>query len=183
MSHKRGYLSKRLRFEVFKRDGFSCQYCGATPPSVILHCDHIHPVSAGGKTEIDNLVTACQPCNAGKSDIPLSIIPQGLDARAAEILEREAQIAGYEAIMRARRERLDDDAQEVLDRFCEMFGRRGMPREDFISIKRFIEKLGLDTCLWAADVGYQKFKYNYKKAFTYFCGICWNRIRENGGEQ
>ena len=38
-------ISKRLRFEVFKRDRFECQYCGQTPPAVILHCDHIIPVS------------------------------------------------------------------------------------------------------------------------------------------
>ena len=29
-------VSKKRRFDVFKRDGFTCQYCGATPPGVLL---------------------------------------------------------------------------------------------------------------------------------------------------
>ena len=35
-------MSKKMRFDVFKRDGFQCQYCGSTPPSVVLEVDHIH---------------------------------------------------------------------------------------------------------------------------------------------
>ena len=63
---KRTGLSKKLRLEVFKRDGFRCQYCGASAPEVILVVDHIHPVAKGGKNGILNLITACEPCNAGK---------------------------------------------------------------------------------------------------------------------
>ena len=56
-------IKKSVRFEVFKRDGFVCQYCGAHPPAVILHIDHIHPVAEGGTDDFDNLITACEPCN------------------------------------------------------------------------------------------------------------------------
>lgn len=63
---KRKALSKKLRFEVFKRDGFRCQYCGVSAPDVLLVVDHIHPVAGGGKNDILNLITACEPCNAGK---------------------------------------------------------------------------------------------------------------------
>lgn len=170
-------ISKRLRFEVFKRDGFTCQYCGAHPPAAILHCDHIDPVSRGGETTINNLVTACQACNLGKSDVPLSSVPTSLADRAAEVLEREEQIAGYEAIMRARRERLEDDAQTVLDQFCETFARDSVPRRDFVSMKRFVERLGLDAVLSSIDIAYAKYPRSYRSAFLYFCGVCWNRIR------
>ncbi len=37
MARKKAGISKRLRFEVFKRDGFVCQYCGNHPPAVVLH--------------------------------------------------------------------------------------------------------------------------------------------------
>jgi len=59
-------ISKKLRFEVFKRDCFKCQYCGKESPNVILEVDHIHPVSKGGKNDILNLITSCFDCNRGK---------------------------------------------------------------------------------------------------------------------
>lgn len=65
---KREPLSKKIRFEVFKRDQFKCQYCGASAPDVVLHVDHINPVSKGGENDILNLITSCQPCNSGKKD-------------------------------------------------------------------------------------------------------------------
>ncbi len=64
---KREAVSKRVRFLILQRDGFTCQYCGARAPDVELQVDHIHPVAAGGTVELDNLVTSCTPCNAGKS--------------------------------------------------------------------------------------------------------------------
>ncbi len=64
-------VSKRKRFEVFKRDGFTCQYCGRMPPSAILECDHIAPKSKGGSHGVSNLVTSCRDCNQGKFNVPL----------------------------------------------------------------------------------------------------------------
>lgn len=66
---KRKAISKSVRFEVFKRDSFKCQYCGASAPEVVLNVDHIQPVSKGGNaSDIANLITACFSCNSGKSD-------------------------------------------------------------------------------------------------------------------
>lgn len=59
-------ISKKMRFEVFKRDSFKCQYCGQEAPKVVLNCDHIHPVAEGGDNDISNLITACWDCNSGK---------------------------------------------------------------------------------------------------------------------
>lgn len=64
--NQRRSLSKRKRFEIFKRDSFTCQYCGGKPPDVILHVDHIHPVADGGTNDDLNLVSACADCNGGK---------------------------------------------------------------------------------------------------------------------
>lgn len=61
-------ISKSARFEIFKRDAFTCQYCGGKAPAIILHVDHIEPVAKGGTNDLMNLITACEPCNAGKSD-------------------------------------------------------------------------------------------------------------------
>ena len=75
MKTKRTPISKKIRFEVFKRDGFRCVYCGKIPPDVILEVDHIIPVSKKGTNDINNLVTSCFECNRGKRDIELEKVP------------------------------------------------------------------------------------------------------------
>jgi len=55
-----------LRFQVLRRDGFTCQYCGGQPPDVKLHIDHLQPWSSGGLNVLENLRTSCEACNLGK---------------------------------------------------------------------------------------------------------------------
>jgi hypothetical protein len=69
---KRKTIPQSIRFEVFKRDLFTCQYCGKKAPEAILEIDHIVPISKGGDNSIENLVSACRECNGGKSDKKLS---------------------------------------------------------------------------------------------------------------
>lgn len=63
-------VSKRLRFEILRRDNNTCQYCGGKAPDVTLHVDHLIPVALGGGDKPDNLVAACKDCNLGKSSMP-----------------------------------------------------------------------------------------------------------------
>lgn len=65
---KRNPLTKSIRHEVFKRDGYRCLECGATNKDTRLHIDHIIPVAQGGSDELDNLQTLCQDCNLAKSN-------------------------------------------------------------------------------------------------------------------
>ncbi|MEU8278195.1 HNH endonuclease [Microbispora bryophytorum] len=60
-------VTKRLRYEVLRRDNYTCRYCGASAPDVKLTVDHVTPVALGGRDESANLVTACEPCNTGKT--------------------------------------------------------------------------------------------------------------------
>lgn len=57
---------KFSRANVFARDGFRCQYCGAKKPRNELSFDHVLPRVHGGRTGWDNIVTACRPCNHKK---------------------------------------------------------------------------------------------------------------------
>jgi HNH endonuclease len=177
-------LSKKLRFDVFKRDGFKCIYCGATPPSALLHVDHIVPVAGGGGNEIDNLVTACQPCNLGKSDTPLSVIPKSLKEKAVETQELEDQLQGYQSILSAMRCRIEDEAWEVADAFNETHAPKSTSfRRDWLaSIKRFIERLGLHETLVAMELATSRKPYSEGQCFRYFCGICWSKIKQMEGE-
>ena len=63
-------VSKRLRYEVLRRDNHACRYCGGTAPDVVLTVDHVVPTALGGSDEPGNLVAACRDCNSGKSATP-----------------------------------------------------------------------------------------------------------------
>lgn len=87
-------ISKKTRFEVFKRDSFKCQYCGKCAPDVILEVDHINPIANGGKGEMLNLITSCFDCNRGKSDRLLSdnSVLTVQRKQIEELQERRAQL-------------------------------------------------------------------------------------------
>ena len=55
-------IAQKLRWEVFRRDGFRCE-CGSQAD---LTVDHIRPESRGGRATLDNLRTLCRPCNSSK---------------------------------------------------------------------------------------------------------------------
>lgn len=174
-------ISKKLRFEVFKRDGFSCQYCGATPPSIVLEPDHINPVCNGGGNEIDNLVTSCFDCNRGKSGNLLTSIPKSLKEKSIEVAERELQIAGYREVMQASLDRIESDLWEVADTLYYNASEIGLRRDWCSSIRMFNSKLDLHVVVEAAEIACSKYPHNKSSKFAYFCGICWNRIRDNHG--
>lgn len=60
-------VTKRTRYEVLRRDGNACRYCGQMAPEVKLTIDHVMPKSLGGSDDPPNLVAACMDCNAGKA--------------------------------------------------------------------------------------------------------------------
>ena len=178
-------FSKKTRFEVFKRDRFVCQYCGAHPPDSILEIDHIIPVCDGGGSDVENLVTSCFNCNRGKAGISLTSVPRSLAERAEEIQEREAQIAGYREIIQAREDRIEIDIWRVADALVTDASTRGMRRGWLLSIKRFNTRLPLHEVIEAAEIAHARMLYSEVKRFKYFCGVCWTKIRnaEHDGEE
>ena len=175
---KRKAISKKVRFDIFKRDLFTCQYCGAHPPKVILHVDHIVPVAEGGGNEDTNLITACDTCNLGKSATPLTEVPDSLQKRAADVSERESQIKGYSAVMAKMRARIEGESWEVAEIFMDHFGDTGIRRDWFSSVKTFVEKIGVHECMRAMEKAASKRPHSKGQCFWYFCGICWNVVRE-----
>lgn len=178
MAVKRKTISKKLRFEVFKRDNFTCQYCGKTPPTVVLEIDHIQPLSKGGSDHEDNLLTACFDCNRGKSAGLLSDIPKTLQAKADIIQEKEDQLKAYNKLLKKVRSRENRDIDEIEHAFTLFYPNRCLTEVFRESIRRnflpYIHKNDLvGYMLKACD------KANNDTAATkYFCGICWN-IRKN----
>lgn len=54
------------RANIYRRDGFTCQYCVKEFASEDLTFDHVIPAAAGGSRSWENIVTACVPCNRRK---------------------------------------------------------------------------------------------------------------------
>ncbi len=108
-------LSPRTRFEVFKRDEFTCKYCGRTSPEVVLEVDHIVPRCEGGSNDPINLTTACWDCNRGKGGVPLDQVMTGEDPhdRAVMLLERERQLREYNQVLAESRARREAQAGEL----------------------------------------------------------------------
>jgi hypothetical protein len=87
-------VSARTRFEILKRDGFRCRYCGVTSVGALLHVDHV-PSSKGGPDDPANLVTACSDCNLGKSDVPLDESRIDAPSPLEAAMEHAEQIRAY----------------------------------------------------------------------------------------
>ncbi len=182
MKTKRKSLGKKIRFEVFKRDGFCCQYCGSTPPKVILEVDHIVPVKDGGDNDEDNLTTSCFDCNRGKGANSLSSIPQLLSDKAKAVQEAEAQLRAYHEILSAKKQRIEDEAFQVAEIFEPGCSVDGYSIRRLTSIKGFIDRLHVFSVEEAAEIAVGRFSRGSTAAFKYFCGVCWNRVNgENNG--
>ena len=53
---------------LYLRDQYTCLYCDQKPAKMHLTMDHVQPLSRGGKTVWDNMVTACHDCNNKKGN-------------------------------------------------------------------------------------------------------------------
>ncbi|RED11085.1 HNH endonuclease [Pontivivens insulae] len=75
------------RFNLFLRDGFTCQYCGAQGEMTF---DHVIPRARGGRTTWDNVVAACSPCNLRKGSKTLK--GAGMRLRATPVRPHPEQL-------------------------------------------------------------------------------------------
>lgn len=170
-------LSKKMRFDVFKRDGFQCQYCGSTPPSVVLEVDHIHPMSKGGKNRVDNLLTSCFECNRGKAAGLLTVAPQTVVDKAAVLAEKMDQLKAFEKMQRAKRaleEKSIDLTEQVFGNYFEGYCFQAKFRE---SVRVFLQDMTVFEVMDAMNKACSKRSDSRSDAVKYFCGICWNIIK------
>lgn len=182
-------VSKRTRFDVFKRDKFACQYCGRCPPAVVLEIDHVTPRASGGGDDEDNLLASCFDCNRGKSDRHLTDVPSSVTDKLAIAKERAEQTAAYNDFLLEQR-RVADFAIEQLgicwfDKFKRKKSRFVFGEAREASVRRFLKYLPEAVILDAIDTAHSKFRViggNDERTWRYFCGVCWGKIREAGGQ-
>lgn len=174
-------ISKRLRYEILRRDNHACRYCGGTAPDVALTVDHVVPVTLGGRDDPANLVTACRDCNAGKSSMPadsavvedvasdalrwsaaMDIVATGRAVARAEANERYDHFLAhwnnwtYTYMGKDKTVALPNAWKRSLDQFLSA----GLDMED-------IEEL-IDVAMTAKT----------RDEWKYFCGCCWRRISD-----
>lgn len=174
-------VSKRMRFEILNRDGFQCRYCGKRAQESELHVDHVVPVALGGDDTPSNLVAACVDCNAGKgSSHPKDSTVEAVSddaVRWAEALRRAAEM--QRAADGPRRAALDAFDQEW--RGWTTGNDKPVWRDsDWAqSVARFFD-LGLNEAEIRDAVRSAMGAQNVQAydTFRYFCGICWNTIRD-----
>jgi hypothetical protein len=190
-------LSKRTRFEVFKRDGFRCMYCGQRPPEVVLVIDHIVPVVQGGTDEPTNLTTACYTCNAGKSGIPLDRVSPIIDELALaealqEVAERRMALEGFYAEQSAYQQDLNNLVDQVEELWAQLVGRVEDPKWVQIALTCFERRslvnfarrgLSLREFEHAIHLVGESWKNGPRSAdalWRHFCKLCWDAIRASG---
>jgi hypothetical protein len=181
-------VSKRVRFEVFKRDAFTCRYCGRKPPEVMLHCDHVIPVAADGPDDPANLVTSCVACNLGKSDKPLGQVMPAIDEMVLlegmqEALEAATSLRSSAEAARVQREAEDAAIDMVRGAYID-----ALDTDKYFqiaSVRRFLQKIGPESVLGAIDstasASEAKGLSDYA-AWKYFCAVCWRRVSRAEGK-
>ncbi|MEV0085238.1 HNH endonuclease [Saccharopolyspora sp. NPDC050642] len=175
-------VSKRLRYEVLRRDGHTCRYCGRTAPEVTLTVDHVVPVALGGTDEPSNLVAACRDCNSGKSasspdaqlvdDVAEDALrwSQALQAAAermsADLTSRDARRAEFRAAW--DRWHFESDGGAV-----------PLPADWATSIDGFLRAgLPMSVLVDCIQIAMHAPRVAPENVFRYLCGIAWKRVGE-----
>lgn len=173
-------ISKRLRYEILRRDNHTCRYCGASAPDVKLTVDHVLPVALGGQDVPENLVAACEPCNTGKTS-------SSPDAPVVADVERDAH--RWAVAMRfaheSAREQREDEAQDCQDWLISCWRVPAdswgptydppLPRNWADSVARFLA-LGFDFGDFAVAIDLAD-RHGVDSRFSYMCGVLWRMHR------
>ena len=160
---KRKGISKSTRFEVFKRDSFTCQYCGKSAPDVVLEVDHINPVSKGGDNDISNLITACFDCNRGKRDKKLTE-NQAIKKQKEELDKLNKRREQLEMMAQWRTELLDlenEEADKIMKLVSDSLGLNSQLTDTGrVKMKRLIKKYGFEEVLECSLIAYEQYDIN-----------------------
>ncbi|MBH0121542.1 HNH endonuclease [Rhodococcus sp. CX] len=166
-------VSKRQRYEILRRDNHACRYCGATAPDVKLVVDHVIPQALGGSDEPSNLITACDPCNSGKSaTIADAPVVSDVDERAAQ----------WSSAMRQAAEEISADSR-LVNTVCERVDEI-MPGYRPVGWRNSIQQIlaaGLPDEVIVDMAHVAMDAYGVNDRWKYFFGCCWIGVRKLQG--
>lgn len=180
-------LSKKTRFEVFKRDRFTCQYCGRMSPDVILEVDHIKPVSEGGTNKMVNLITSCRDCNRGKGKRKLSDDAE-LKKQQKELVDLADKREQAEMMIKWRDEMLDLTEKQAfsIDRYIRTVSEWGCSEVGIGNLIKLIKSFSYNEVYEATEIAFDHYydgsEWSWNKAFSKLGGICYNRRKKKKEE-
>lgn len=173
-------VSKRIRYEILRRDNNTCRYCHATDSPLTV--DHVVPVALGGSDDPSNLVAACKDCNAGKT----SSSPDGhLVAQVADDAVR------WSAAMRAAADeyvRASDKREIVYGHLYDhwnaqssayRWGRAEIGDDYGLSVDQWTAA-GAPVRLMEEAItrAMQTSSVSNQNVWRYTCGIVWTRVKQ-----
>jgi hypothetical protein len=174
-------VSKRTRYEVLKRDNYTCRYCGATAPAAIITIDHVTPSALGGGDDPSNLVTACRDCNYGKASSNPDASPGrgvsddavrwavAIRAAAAEMLAEVTKTVSFE-----------DAFFDAWESYTPNYGYKpSLPPDWESSLARWLAAgLPFEVIKQATYYALAQKKVPNSAKFRYLAKICWNKISD-----
>lgn len=173
-------VSKRLRFEVLRRDNHACRYCGAAAPDVKLTVDHVMPTALGGSDDPTNLVTACSGCNSGKSaTAPDSPIVADVEADALRWAAAMARAAEFQQQADREFNGIALDVRMQWDEWRTTDDGGFIPRPgDWQSSLRQLNNAGLseDDLLDMIGIAMNARGVAVENTWRYYCGVGWRRL-------
>ena len=178
---ERKAISKKLRFEVFKRDAFKCQYCGRTAPDVVLEVDHIVPVAEGGKNTMLNLVTSCRDCNRGKGKRRLSDTKEA-DIQRAQLEELQAKSEQTKMMIEWRRELMEVEKEQIytIQDMIWVLIDHDLTERDTAKVRELIHTFGFAEVCDALEIALDQYVDPWRPStiatvMGKLGGICYNR--------
>lgn len=161
-------VSKRTRYEVLKRDNFTCRYCRETEGKIVV--DHVVPVALGGSDDPDNLVAACHDCNAGKASTSPTAASiedaKSSDAKWADALKRAAAVRA--------------DQRELFVEYLNIFigSWPGWMPNNYESSIEALYNAGLPEEELRDAINVALSARGVESRFRYFCGVGWRKVRD-----
>jgi hypothetical protein len=170
-------VSKRTRYEVLRRDNFTCRYCGGSAPDVKLTVDHVVPITLGGSDEPNNLVAACADCNAGKSSTtPDAALVDDVAADAerwSRAIRRVAEQRTAEAAAAETRLAPFRDAWLEWDHTGSL-----LPMDWKPTVEGWLKSgLTIEEAIDAMDIAVGNRSVRHDGVFPYTCGVVRNKLR------
>lgn len=169
-------VSQRTRYEVLRRDRFTCRYCRSTEGQLTI--DHVVPESLGGSDKPENLVACCKDCNAGKSSTaPDSELIQEIDDKAMTWAKARAKVVADVKRERAASKRRNARLVTAWKKWDE--DARHLPHDWSESVDLWVAQgIGMDRILDAHRIALSRTTVESEYVFAYMAGIIRNWVAD-----